>query len=800
MKPLKRKVGGGRGQRQMALALQHHQAGRLQEAERLYRQILAKEPKHADALHMLGALAQQHGQPQEAKRLIGMALAIHPQLQEAHFNLGVTLVGLGDHAGAEASYKAALALNRDYVLAWSALGELYTSVGALEPARDVYLEVIRRQPGDLVALGSLGTLLQTLGDFHGAVEMLQRALALEPSNPVTHYNCGNALMHLKRLEEALGHFQRAIDLAPTLVEAHNNYGLVLWELERLPEAEAAYRQALALAPQDASLHNNLGAVLTDRRLFDEALIHARRALELHPDYAEAHSNLGNILRERGDFEEAVAHHERALALEPGFAKAHNNLGNALRELGRLQEAEAQCRRALELDPDYAGARCNLGSALRDQSRLNEARAEYEAALRLKPEFGMVKNLVTTLLNLPGVTADELYESIRRHVGAALPQGIRPLAAVPVGALPKRLRVGYLSADFRSHPAGHNIMPLLTHHDPERVELFCYSSLAGAPDETTRHFQQVAHHWRSTVGMGDQQIAELIHSDAIDVMVYVAGYFDSNRELAAAWRPAPVQVSFHNGTSSGLDQMDYWLTDGFLHPEGATRERFSETLYRLPVFYNYPEVVDAPEPAGPPLEHQGFVTFGSFNNPAKFSDAVFALWAELLKAMPTARLMLKYRHYLGDRGLRKRVLDAFAAHGVGEERLLLPSAKDDFPTHMALYHKMDIALDPFPFNGATTTFQALWMGVPVVTLAGHSFISRAAGSMVRLVTPDLVVENSDDYINCARRLASDIPRLKALRGSLRASLLDSPLCDPTGYARSVEYAFREMWRQRAAGTS
>ncbi|MBF0587557.1 MAG: tetratricopeptide repeat protein [Magnetococcales bacterium] len=789
---------------QMQQAVQLHQAGRLPEAEVIYRQVLALAPDHIDALRLMGAATLQQGRSHEAKGWIEQALSLNPDLVEEQYHLGLAWAGLGDGVRAESAFRRALQLQGDFVPAWGGLGDLYRAAGALFEARDAYLEALSLQPNQWAVLSNLGSVHQGLGDFEAAIECFRKVLVQDPHQMAAHFNLGNALRAIAHPEAAIAHYRKAETLAPDLAAIPNNLGHVLWEVGALQEAETVLCRALALAPNDAEIHNNLAAVYTDLRQLEAAKRHAQQALAISPEYAAAHSNLGSILRELGDHEEALTHHQRALALAPEIPQYLNNMGTALRELGRLDEAAHHLRQALLLDPEYAAAHSNLASVYRDQGRMEQARVLYEKGLRLKSDFGMVKNLITTLLHLPGLPLDALYQAAERYVTRC----IEPSCSVQAGQnaagdwcsespVKARLKIGYLSSDFRQHPVGHNILPLLMHHDPNKVELFCYAELPSGSDDMTARFQSVAHHWRATEGLTDAQVAEQIRSDRVDIMVYLAGLFDANRVLIAAYGPAPVQVSFHNGTSTALKAMDYWLTDGYLHPTGQSREQFSERLVRLPNFYCYPGVHDAPEPGTPPVDENGYVTFGSFNNPAKINSVVIALWSKILRALPAARLMLKYRHLLGDAGLRRRVIEQFSEHGVEAKRLILPSAKESFRAHMARYHQMDIALDPFPFNGATTTFQALWMGVPVVTLAGEGFISRAAGSMVRHVAPDLVVQDERAYVAQAVALAGNSMRLRSLRGSLRSSLLNSPLCDGPGYARSIESAFQEMWRAHVA---
>jgi len=356
---------------------------------------------------------------------------------------------------------------------------------------------------------------------------------------------------------------------------------------------------------------------------------------------------------------------------------------------------------------------------------------------------------------------------------------------------RRLRIGYLSSDFRNHPVGSNVLPLLSSHDREKFEVFCYADVS-RPDAMTERFQSCADHWRPIAGKPDSEVAAMVRADGIDVLVCLAGRFDGNRPLVCVYRPAPVQVSFHDGATSGLEEMDYWLTDGFLHPPG-TPEIFTEELCRLAVFYQYPPIAEAPTVETLPADQAEFVTFGSFNNPAKINADVIDLWARVLESVPGSRLLLKFKNLYGQASLQGRVSESFAACGIEPDRIMFEASSDTSAEHLGRYGAVDIALDTFPFNGATTTFQALWMGVPVVSLCGETFISRAAGSMLHHVgLGDLAVDTPEAYVASARDLAGNLERRRSLRESLRERVAASPLCDAPAYARSMETAYRDMW--------
>ncbi len=524
----------------------------------------------------------------------------------------------------------------------------------------------------------------------------------------------------------------------------------------------------------------------------------QRAIASMPDYAEAHYNLGNILRNLLSFEHAQASYRQALAVNPDYSEALNNLGISLVALGELDDAVESYAKAIAINPDFTEAHVSLGIALKGLGRLDDAYASYQKAIDSdRNSLKGIRNLLFLILNIPGRSPEELFEEHLRLCELQL-QGVEcsTEAFTNDPAPDRRLRIGYLSSDFRDHPVGDNILPLLSAHDHKQFEVICYADVQ-SPDAMTERFQSCVDGWHPITGMPDADIARMIRADQIDLLICLARRFDSNRPLVSAYRAAPVQVSFHDGATSGLMEMDFWLTDEFLHPS-ETKEKFTEQLYRLPVFYQYLSIDKAPPVETLPNDNARFITFGSFNNPAKVNEEVIRLWAKVLNSVPGSRLLLKYRTWFNQPSLRGSVIDRFAEDGIEADRIIFETSLDTLPEHLGRYAMVDIALDPFPFNGATTTFQALWMGVPVITLAGESFISRAAGSMLyHAGLGDFVVDTPKAYVAAARELAGDIERLRSLRRTLRERVATSPLCDAPAYARSIEIAYQDMWRKWCA---
>jgi len=672
------------------LALGHHRAGRLADAEALYRQILAAQPRHADSLHLLGVIAHQAG---------------HDDL---------------------------------------------------------------------------------------AVEWIRQAIAIDPTNPAAHSNLGEAYLAMGRPDEAIVSYRRALSLKPDYPEACNNLGNALREQCQFTEAIAACRQAIALRPDFPEAHNNLGAALAGQGRLDEAMAAYHRALHFKPDFAEAHNNLGHALRESGQLAEAIAACRRAVALKPGFTEAHNNLGVSLAGYGQLDEAMAAYHRALALQPDFPETLNNLGNALKDQGKLDDALAAYRRALQIKPtDAGTHSNLIYALHFHPDHDATAISAEQRRwsqQFSEPLKQSILPHGNDPAVAGP--LRIGYVSPDFRDHVVGRNLAPLFHCHDRERFEILCYSGVV-SPDSMTGEFRQRAHEWRNTLGVGDDALAEMIRQDKIDILVDLTQHLAGNRLPMFARRPAPVQVSFAGyPESAGLDAIGHRISDRFLEPHAADeRPGAKEQIHFIDSFWCYDPCGVEIEVSELPASKSLGVTFGCLNNFCKINEPGLCLWAKALGMVKHSRLVMQSA--AGSH--RERTLEILEREGIASHRVEFVEYRPRWE-YLQTYHRLDIALDTTPYNGHTTSLDALWMGVPVVTLAGQTPVSRAGLSqLTNLGLPELVAHTPEDYVKIAVDLATDLPRLEKLRATLRKRMQNSILMDAPCFARQIEAAYQKMWQ-------
>jgi len=701
----------------------------------------------------------------------------------------------GRLAEAETCYRQVLAANPDQAEVHSNLGAALKAQGKFDEAVAAYRQAIGIKPDYVRAHFNLGNVLKDQGKLDEAVTAYRQAINVKPDYVRAHFNLGNALKDEGKLIEAVASYRRAIAIEPDYAEVHSSLGNALKDQGKLEEAVASYQRALTLRPGSAEVHNNLGIVLGNQGKLEEAVASYQRALTLKPEFAEAYSNLGNALREQGKLVEAVASFQRALAIKPDYADAHSNLGNALRDQGKLGEAVANYQQALALNPDCAEVLSNLGNALCDQGKLGQAVASYGRALAVKPEFAQACSDLALCLNYcDKITAGELFAAHRNwheRFGRPLSESTKHANVREFG---RRLKVGYVSPNFRQHSVAYFIEPLLREHDRRTVEVYCYAEVT-SPDAVTARLKAYADHWVVTVRQSDEHLAERIRADGIDILVDLAGHTGENRLGVFARKPAPVQVTWLGyPNTTGLDAIDYRLVDSMTDPIGDADAWATETLVRLAGgFLCYGGPSTALQPTSPPSLATGTLTFGSFNNPAKLSDMTLDAWAKLLRRIPQSRLMLKGISF-ADASTRALFLSRLDEREIAAERVELVAWQPSEAVHLAQYGHVDIALDPFPYNGTTTTCEALWMGVPVVTLRGDRHGGRVGASLLSQIDlTDLIANSVEEYVEIALALAGNPGRLEELRRSLRPRMAASPLCDGPAFARKMEAALRAMWQ-------
>jgi predicted O-linked N-acetylglucosamine transferase (SPINDLY family)/predicted SAM-dependent methyltransferase len=743
-------------------AVTYHQAGDLETAADIYREVLSVDSENSDALHLLGVVAHQRGKNDTATELIEKAIG-HNRKAPAFFNN---------------------------------LGNAYSGQGQVEKALQAYSEAVRLRPEYDEAHYNLGTIHQAKGEADKAVEHLKEAVRIRPNFPEALNQLGAVLMAQGEFNKAGDLFLKALRIKPDYCEALNNMGLFLHEQGRFSEAVQCFRDAIRLKEDFAKAYNNLGNTLEKMgRVKDAEKCHVA-ALQLQPDYSVAHYNLGSLFLAQGRLDEAVGPLQEAIRLDPAFSEAHNNLGNVFRRQGKLEDAKQCFSEAIRLKPRSLNAVNNLGNVLKDQGRLEEAEAAYSRVLAKDPASAKAhSNLLFCLNYRSGLAKKLVFEEHQRWANVhASPRAVERVTHANSPEPDRRLKIGYVSPNFYRHSVAYFIEPVLSCHDRDRFQVICYSDVSQA-DAVTERFADLADKWRDTHGMDDGKLAELIRDDSVDILVDLAGHTGNNRLLVFARKPSPVQVTYLGyPNTTGVPEIDYRITDGWADPPDGSDPYHSEKLVRLPNgFLCYQPAMDGLDVSSLPAFKTGKVTFGSFNNLSKVTEEVIALWAQILKRVPSASLLIKSRA-LADHATCRDLRGNFANHGIAENRIELIGPIPSFSEHMALYNKIDIGLDPFPYNGTTTTCEALWMGVPVVVLAGDRHASRVGVSLLSNIGQgDLITETFDDYVDRAVRLADDVNKLGTLRKKLRNMMLRSKLTDRKRFTCSLEDAYREMWK-------
>ncbi|MGH6947744.1 MAG: tetratricopeptide repeat protein [Kiloniellales bacterium] len=781
----------------LKVAFALHEQGQLVEAERAYRAILAETPRQCDALYHLGLLELQGGRFAEAAELISDSLKQGPAFAEGHYNHGVALVAAARPDAAETAFRAALKLQAVFPEAEVNLGNLLLDSGDGEGATAAFLRACEARQDWAEARLSLGNGLRELGEYEGAAEAFRQALALKPAYAEAANNLGLALEELDESEAAIASFEQAIALRPFYVEAYNNLAVALKKAHRFDDALVACAKALELDPLSVDALNNKGNILHGQRRFAEAEQTLRQAIEGRPDSAMLLTNLAGVLQTLNRDEEAQALYLRAIECEPNLVEPLRNLGALLARQGRFADAEAVIRRALALEPDDGMSLNNLGIAVSGQGRVNDAIKCFAQMAVLKPDYSNAQSNILFAMNyMQGVTLEQLGKAHRRfgEVWDKAPTG-QGFANTPDPN--RRLRIGYVSPDFKRHVSAYFIEGVLSAHDRSKVEVFCYAEVDNADDMTER-LRGLSDHWRWIVGWHDEDVAETIGADGIDILVDLAGHTANNRLPIFGLKPAPIQVSWLGyPNTTGMKTIDYiFATPGYV-PE-AQRRYMTEAVYdlpRLPSCYCPPRYM--PPVAESPCLAVGSVTFGCFNNITKVTTGVMQAWSRLLDAVPGSRLFLK-SIALGEPKTAAATAAAFGKLGVTAERLIVegPSEHKDY---LEAYGRVDIALDPFPYNGGTTTIEALYMGLPLVALRGDRWVSRNGSAILEAMALDeeLAADDVEGYIAKAAALATNPQRLTQLRREIRPRFLATGVADPGLLTGEVESAYREMWQRWCA---
>ncbi|MCG2720561.1 MAG: tetratricopeptide repeat protein [Thermodesulfovibrionales bacterium] len=707
----------------------------------------------------------------------------------------------------------------------------YYQKGDLQKAEDVCRKILQKQPNNSYVFNFLGAIYYARRDFDSALRFFRKSLLLNPNFAEAYNNLGNvlkekdqvdeaiacyekaiqrnstfaiahnglgvALQEKGRIDDAIGYFQRALQINPIYVEALNNMGNAFRDKGFCDEAIDIFQRGLRINPNNADIYNNLGTVFRDKGLFDEAIVYFQKSLQMNPKFFNAYYNLGNVFEEKSQYENAIICYQKAIQINPKRAEVYNNLGNAYEGKGHLDEAMTCYQDALRVNPDYMDAYNNMGNIAKARGKVDEAELYYRRCLQAKPNHSVCfSNLLLTMnYNFRHSAQTVFHEHLKyvKIIAEPLISAIAPHMNERISD--RRLRIGYISPDFRRHSVNYFIEPVLASHKHDFFEVFCYSDV-GNPDSVTRRLQNYADRWQRIVGISDERVSELIRKDAIDILIDLAGHTGNNRMLVFARKPAPIQVNWLGyPNTTGLATVDYRLVDRYTDPPGLTDPFYTEKMIRLPDCFLCYQPGDVSPVVGPlPAISTGHITFGSFNYFPKISLGIIELWTQILKAVPNAHMILKAKS-LSDDATRRHVMQMFMQRGIDIERIKLLSFEPSFKGHLEIYNRIDISLDTFPYHGTTTTCEALWMGVPVVTLSGNTHVSRVGVSLLSNVgLHELIAETPDDYVKIAKNLSDNLEKLQNLRGGLRPVMECSPLLDRERFICALESCYQTMWEQ------
>ncbi|MDM0030636.1 tetratricopeptide repeat protein [Variovorax sp. J22P271] len=797
----------------LRLAMNFHRAGQLEHAETLYRGILDALPQHAQANYGLARLAVRAGQASQS--LPHFAAALKAQPDNPNYRLGCIDALMQADQIDVAQEMLASALNDGLQ------GEVVEALGRQLEVRTQIARSIRDTQAPAKAapaprpqaastpasrkaqpsprdLGLLATCASRKD--HAQVKALARSLTHRfPRHGAAWKALGVAVCSEDGPQEALQPMATAASLLPQDGDAHFNLALTLASVGRRKEAEASFRRALEIDPMSAKTHCTLGWMLQAQARLFEAELHCRRALEIAPSYVEAYLELGAILKNMQRPQEAEASYRKALEIDPARALGHNRLGLLLLEQDRWAEAEAAFRCALAADPSQGYPYTNLGAALGAQGRQAEADASYRKALQLQPDDHNSHSALLYSLSLGQSLGPAALFAEHRRFGEQFETPLRAAWTPHDGSRdPDRpLQVGFVSGDLYNHAVASFLEPVLQHLvGDSALVLHAYSTRRAAEDHVSQRLRGYVRHWHAAGGLDDAELAAKVRADGIDILIDLSGHTADNRLPAFARRPAPLQVSWmgYPGTT-GLESMDYYLCDPFMLPPGRFDSQFSEKLVYLPANAPFLPLAESQPVNDLPALRAGHMTFGSFNRLNKISRDVVAVWAQLLRAVPTSRML--FGAMSGQENC-DALIGWFSEEGIARQRLDFHQ-RCAMPQYLALHHQVDLCLDTFPYNGGTTTLHALWMGVPTLTLAGATMAGRVgAGVLGHVGLEEFIAPDAAAFEAQGAAWAQRLPELAQLRAGLRDRFAQSAIGQPALIASGLQQALRTMWQRWCAG--
>ena len=812
--------------------LMYHQTGQLKKAEEAYTRILEADPNQPDALHLSGVIAHQFGKPESAISFIKRALLLDSSQPFFHNNLGNAFSAIGDQSEAIVCFRKAIQLNPKYAEAHSNLGDMLQIQKDIDGAVDEYKKALELKPDLTEAAINLGHVLRIQGKFEEAIYWYQFTLKKNPGNPDAHYYIGAVYFDRKDYNSAIFFLKKALSIDSNHVDAHFKLGMTKKEMGHWDEAIYYYQKTLSINPDLAETYTNMGLVYKAQQRLSESVLCYRKALQLNPDLPEAHNNLGTCLQELGKFREAISSFRKALQIRPGYAEALVNVGNTLQRIGQSNESIAYYRKALSVNPDFAQAYYHMGVAFQDQRKAANAIPCFQKAMALYPDLKKADCYLFFQLQqtCSWEKLDDLRHKIDRFTDEDLKKGNKtnemPFLSLIRHQDPKRnlliaeswsknisrrmsgldvkftfdlkrssqkkIKVGYLSNRFRRAPTGQLTVSLFGLHNRDEFEIHCYSYGKDDGSIFRKRIMNDCDRFIDITNLGDVEAAKCIFNNDVDILVEMKGYTRNNRLGVSALRPAPVQISYLGFTgTTGADFIDYIITDRIVTPEPQSYH-YSEKFIYMPNCYmvnSHKPVVSnrkwKREDFG--LPEDGFV-FCSFGLPYKIDCVLFDSWMKILENVPNGILWLLE----ANETVKKKLMLEAESRGISPERLTF-SKKLPLEEHLARHRLADLVLDTLTNNGHTTTSDALWAGVPVLTLQGNHFMSRVSSSLLTAIgMQELIVHSLKEYEDFAIRLARSPDKIDVICQKLEKNRLVSPLFDTPKFTRNLENAYKSIW--------
>ncbi|MBF0193438.1 MAG: tetratricopeptide repeat protein [Magnetococcales bacterium] len=742
-----------------AQALDHFHAERFTQADQLCTAIINAFPAHSYAINLLGLIAQKLNRHDLAIEQFEKAIVVDSNVALFYYNLGIS----------------------------------FNSLGLLEDAVEAQKKALLIDPNYTEALNSLGSLFVEVGSFTKAVESLKKAITINPNYAYAHYNIANALVKQGKVDDAVSSYQKAISLNPNFAEAYNNFGIVLQEQKKHKEAAISYQKAVSINPNFADALSNLGNALLEIGELDAAVLNCKKAIAIKANYADAYCNLGNAQLKLENLDEAANSFKKAISINPNFAAAYYNLGVVFHKQIKFAEAISCNQKAIAIQPKFANAYCNIGFIYTDQSRYDDAIFNYQKAMEIEPENASIHSNYILCIDLFSGVETDLFQIERKNW---VKQHAEPLGAFDtnfnnIPEISKKLKIGYVGADFLDHSAAHIFGDMLLNYDENKFDIFCYVGNI-VEDKITEQFKKKVTSWQLTTALDDATLANKIKTDGIDILVDLAGHSKGNRLLTFARKPAPIQISawgYPHGTA--MAAMDYIFADPIFIPY-SERKKYSEDIIDLSCVIHLTPHANYPEVTEPPVLKNGYITFGGFNRLEKNSYEVYLLWVKILQRLPQAKLLMKTLK-LESSEIKKEIENFFAANGIDKNRLIL-IGKTTHQEHLQIHKMVDIMLDPFPHNGGMTTLESVRMGVPVLTCEKETRCPTSASILHVMGLDEWRVKDKPGFLEKAVEFASDTDKLKTLRQQMRNRFDKSVLGNSKLYTSQVEAVYRKLWEK------